>query len=61
MSKVTKLPTQAPKRGTYRYADLVLNAYEQMFGELDRQHERESRREERWKRSEIERRNHQKL
>lgn len=43
------------KRGTYRYADLVLDAWDRMFGQQDAAAERDKRREQKWRRAEIER------
>ena len=52
------------KRGTYRYADMVLNGWDRLFAEraaepaaeLDAAAKRQRRRDEKWQRAEVERR-----
>lgn len=54
MSKVTQLPASQQKRGTYRYASLVLDAWDRLFGDDDRLTERERRRERKEHKSQVE-------
>lgn len=54
MSKITNLPKPQPKRGTYRYAELVLDAWDRLFGADDELLERERRRQHKEHKSQVE-------